>query len=729
MKKNSLYAFLLLLLSALAALFGTGLGYKNTFTAASAWELFENIQPRDGWIQTGSKMHFPLLATRGNRLEAMFNPWRAGNEAAVLLIHLCGKESQSITVENRNAQKIFLTGNCEPRTLEFEVKNPFVEPGGERLLGVQFEEGRITSALGIPLYRFEILFFLTLAFFLFALYVLNREASGKQLLLAALVPASGFLLLIAAGTDIEKVLWLEILAFLFLHSFFRSGRVLEAESSLAGEASKLWLPAIVLLAVFLRFSHLDFGLPAFYHPDEIPKLNALQAMESRGDLNPRYFYHPSGLLYSAYFLSKFFGLLSLDYNASSLIVLGGRTASALAGTLSVLLVFLIGKQLFSRTVGLWAAALLAVFPLHVTVSRYMKEDALLTCAMLLVFSCSVLAAKKESIQWLLLSALCVGVATSLKYTGALSVILLLLPLALLAPKFLISKKTFFFLVLGALLSLIAFFAITPYALLDYPTFLKDLGYEARHVSTGHSEVISPWSEFWLYHFRRSLTFGVGAPLAFLCICSLGFLLKLRKKELLLLALLAFALYLVAEASPSKPAPQAERYIVPVLPFMTLFVAGTLSYLRRPAAACLLLSLAFLWPLVSSFRLLADIEPDTRQRMGEWIEKNIEPGRTIVLDWKPYNPELDTEQYKIEFFPVAMVATRLDAESLESMGADYLLLSSLWYDRYFSQPNADLVTKRKFERLFSEEKLVHRVEPGFRTYGFHNPELRFYALRK
>ncbi|NDC39794.1 MAG: phospholipid carrier-dependent glycosyltransferase, partial [Proteobacteria bacterium] len=164
------------------------------------------------------------------------------------------------------------------------------------------------------------------------------------------------------------------------------------------------LGGLVLFAGAVRFYGLSFGLPANFHPDEVPKVNAVMRMVDHGDLNPRYFLHPSLLLYSCYFVNtilqyvgSFFGVEGTFRETA---FLAGRVVSATAGTLSVGLVYLIGRRLYGSFAGFTAALLLAVFPLHVTCSRYLKEDALLVFFFLTCIALTLKAAQEKR-QWLL----------------------------------------------------------------------------------------------------------------------------------------------------------------------------------------------------------------------------------------------------------------------------------------------------------------------------------------
>jgi hypothetical protein len=95
-----------------------------------------------------------------------------------------------------------------------------------------------------------------------------------------------------------------------------------------------------------------------------------------------------------------------------------RLLQAVWGTLSVLFTFLAGRRLFSPSVGLLGAFLLAVVPDHLRLSVYFKPDILLTWLALVVFLWSLDAVLRPAWgRWLRVGA-GIGLATAAKYTGA-----------------------------------------------------------------------------------------------------------------------------------------------------------------------------------------------------------------------------------------------------------------------------------------------------------------------
>jgi hypothetical protein len=94
-----------------------------------------------------------------------------------------------------------------------------------------------------------------------------------------------------------------------------------------------------------------------------------------------------------------------------------RVIQSIYGTLSIWLLFLIGRRLFSPEVGLLAALFLSVMPLHIRMSSFFKPDILVLMLTLLAFYWTIKALQSPSLKKYLLVGLAVGLATSGKYTA------------------------------------------------------------------------------------------------------------------------------------------------------------------------------------------------------------------------------------------------------------------------------------------------------------------------
>jgi hypothetical protein len=56
------------------------------------------------------------------------------------------------------------------------------------------------------------------------------------------------------------------------------------------------------------------------------------------------------------------------------------------------------------------------------------------------------------------------------------------------------------------------------------------------------------------------------------------------------------------------------------------------------------------------------------------------------------------------------------------------LSSLFYNRYFSQPEGEPILRQRFREVFQRVPIVAQFEAESGTYGFHNPTLTLFSLK-
>ena len=211
-----------------------------------------------------------------------------------------------------------------------------------------------------------------------------------------------------------------------------------------------------------------------------------------------------------------------------MILLAGRPVSAMAGTGSILLLYLLARRLSDRGSALIASALLAFAPLAVTCSRYLKEDSLLLAGVLLTVLLWVISVQECSRSWLLLAAVAAAVAFSAKYTG-----FLLIPLFLVWPwiasrKWRPEPRLFWWTAAALCLTAVAFLALTPFVLVKPAQALGGFLFEVRHAVGGHFSArypvilrIGPWSQWWMYHLGRSVIPGLGLVPSLLGLVGVG----------------------------------------------------------------------------------------------------------------------------------------------------------------------------------------------------------------
>ena len=168
----------------------------------------------------------------------------------------------------------------------------------------------------------------------------------------------------------------------------------------------LLLLLIVLAGWWLRTDGIRWGLPFRLHPDEMKYVTGA-ALVHQGQWNPKYFRNPPGYSYlnAAWYplwmylrapveipewievnptLSAPVNDIPSTYRYRPFdLVLGTRYLSALLGTLTIVMIYLIGIQLHSPKAGLIAAAVFAVSQISVRDSHFAVNDTAMTFFLML----------------------------------------------------------------------------------------------------------------------------------------------------------------------------------------------------------------------------------------------------------------------------------------------------------------------------------------------------------
>ena len=211
-----------------------------------------------------------------------------------------------------------------------------------------------------------------------------------------------------------------------------------AVAAIAARLDLILLALLVGLSLFFRLWGLDWDDGGLYHPDEraillrvgemtfpFRDLGSLFSVES--SWNPGWFPYGSLPLY----LLKAAGYLAPPiFENPPLIELAqaGRVVSALLDTLTVVLVFLIGRRLFGRWEGLLAATMIGLAVLHIQQSHFFVSDLMLGTFIMGAFfflSKGALSARGENARgekqgtykYFAIAALFFGIAMASKFSA------------------------------------------------------------------------------------------------------------------------------------------------------------------------------------------------------------------------------------------------------------------------------------------------------------------------
>lgn len=503
--------------------------------------------------------------------------------------------------------------------------------------------------------------------------------------------------------------------------------------------SRFWslaaLLGILALAFWLRWVGIGWGLPqgehlvASYRSDERTLFYWLREMRpERWDFNPHSYFNGTLLLFLLAGLYKILSLAgAVTLSSDPLFYYRhvaewakfywfGRLAMAAIGVLTVWVIYKAGRLAFGRGVGLLAALLYAIVPLHVVSSKHLLVEpaATLWFALMLFFCFRIIREglwKDYFFAALVLSSACV-----VKLTSAPLWILLLFSHWLSvkeSPSFhsfwrsLGSKKLW----VSSALALGSYFILNPYLIFNLEEARRET--QVYHVMYDSRSYLGYGITFSLTHL---LPYGLGWWFFSWVLAAVlfSFFSKRREVWLNLVGLFVF-FYLI-----SRTGFPAVKYYVFLLPFVTLLVACFFHELigRIPLGIRILSTLLFVWMVIETLDLSFSynrlfLSPDARDRASVWIEEHIPPGAKIAVLQYPYwyTPPILYNQYlfsgRNRYWRVEkkyrVVNLRNREKRIEIEKPDYVVISER-ENRYFQRSRGDF---RKIDDWSYLESFLHR----------------------
>ena len=485
----------------------------------------------------------------------------------------------------------------------------------------------------------------------------------------------------------------------------------------------------------------------------------------RSPLNPHWFPLGSILIYLLVVIRLIFEPFT---DLGSLLSMGyiGRSVTAVADVGTVLMVYLLGKRIWSRRVGLLASALVAVAVVHIQHSHFYRPEPLLVFFLAGSFWAMLRVVEHRRLR----DSLVLGVFVGLTFGAKVSVLPLLLPLAFAYGFWLFTTRDGVWnyrpapgeqfrvplhALAAAAVAVAVFFVTTPYALLDPVSFVGDITYQLDNVAKTAGKVpftiqyigTTPF----LYELRQTSLWGLGLPLGIIAWGGLLFTIAfviwklvkggaIPRGELLLLAWVVPNVIMLSLFEV-----KFLRYIFPVIPFLVLMGAGMLfraldgarDVARMPlalgAGAIRAGSLALRYAphavvgvivLVVAATAFYGIafervysRPHTAIQASEWMGENLPSNSAIVMDnhWTEWIPNLHGHQVRqIPIYDLDTVGKMENIAELLSQ-ADYLAFySNFTYGSVARQPELYPLSSRYYRMLFGGE-LGYSVEKVFTSY--------------
>ncbi|HMK92199.1 MAG TPA: glycosyltransferase family 39 protein [Thermoleophilia bacterium] len=511
----------------------------------------------------------------------------------------------------------------------------------------------------------------------------------------------------------------------------------------------LALVIILAVAAYLRLRGVHWGLPYSYQNADERVVLQRAFRVARGHPNPEFFYYPSLLFYLIGTVTWAVGHVYHPHGAFLLApttfvtdatpyFLIGRTVVAACGVASVWLVYRLGREAFSRPVGLLAALFLAVEPLHVRYSHVAVTDAPATMFGLLALWLFVRAARRRDARTLLFGALAAGLATGTKYNlgmlvlpGAVACAFVYAPeLHEGADRVVVFLRRLLRRV--ALPMVVAFLVSTPFAVLDPLHFLADFYKQNRIVANGWLGFENVHNGYW-YNFSVNLLGSLGPVLLVLGLVGLALAFHRRSRADLIIAPYVVVYYLYVSSWHEL----MDRYLLPIVPLLVVLAMRACAELavvpgvRRRAvafgvAAALLLG-AIVVPAQASLSYSRSLSgTDVRTIALTWVENHVP--RSAVIAMEPYGPQLiprlrlpyyraaglKAVSYDIVRLPLPVPNKRDRYHNLRTLlerDVRYVIISSDVQTRVLAARHVYPAQVRFYHQLARHGRLVKRFVPG------------------
>jgi 4-amino-4-deoxy-L-arabinose transferase-like glycosyltransferase len=423
-----------------------------------------------------------------------------------------------------------------------------------------------------------------------------------------------------------------------------------------------WLAGLLAIAAFVRFRGIRFGLPHTQaRPDETAIIDPVRVLLS-GHL-PHFYDYPwlflwiVALGYVGYFL---WGLAIGTFTSMTAMLaswpvrwspffLIPRVISAAAGTLSVLVVFRLGRQIRDDATAIVAALFFAFSFMHVRSSHFGTTDVMMTGLIVAAVSLLIDAHRTRRRGTFFAAGLVAGLAAATKYNAVILVVPMIASQLLHVWERPACRREAWRdpgILYFSIPFVLAFAIGVPFILLDRAPFLdamRELGHALRV-----GDVRMDLGNGWLYHLTFSLRYDLGVPLLVTGLAGAGLLLWAEPPSAILLLSFPVAYYVVAGSIRLL----FVRYAMPITPFLCVTAAYFVCRLAgwvatrissRAESAILsssltaVLALVLVWPSAARVwafdRVLT--ATDNRVVVAQWFFDHVPPGQTVLQSGSRY----------------------------------------------------------------------------------------------
>lgn len=493
-------------------------------------------------------------------------------------------------------------------------------------------------------------------------------------------------------------------------------------------------------------------LPFAPEVDESEFVRPAVIIASSGNLNPGWFGHPGSTI--MYPLAGMYHLWNVVLNGGSLFAsdptmltrfeampsefyLLGRLLSVAYSVLSIPLTYHLGRLVFSHRTGLIGAWLTAIVPVTVMHAQIVRTDSgALFFGLLGLWGCAKLY-QHPGYRYQLMTGIVIGCAVSTRYNmvvltaGLLAVGLLILWRYRAIPH--LRQRALIGMIVGFTAVAVGFAFSTPYFFSDLNKSYEDFfgsGIKQGHLGADGLSGLGNLEWYLFSAIPRSIGWVQAGGAAVGVLAAL--VSRRNPMQIVLIALVGIFLTTIS-LSPLH----WQRWVIQILPVLSLFAANIISLLSASLANKLKLSNNSL--LLLTFTLGASLSPgyevflintcvpSTRLQAREWILANLPINSKIAQEW--YGAPLPESNYKVSI--IWSLATQGSAAYIQD-DFEFLIFSSAMYGRYYAEPDRYTQQVAFYDQLFREGYLLKQLEPSSLCspvlgINYGGPIIKIYAL--
>lgn len=259
---------------------------------------------------------------------------------------------------------------------------------------------------------------------------------------------------------------------------------------------RIFLLLLLVVGFLIRLPYIKFGLPYQHNCDEAAVVETAVKILQNADLNPHFFRYPSLTTYLQipFYILNYCRLVSIDKIISihdisfenwnithpSFFAVS-RLTMVLFCTLSILLIYQVGKRYFNKKVGLLSALISTFFVYDIWFLRVTSPNQTVSFFVLLSLFTLSLYIEKKHLKYIFLIGVFSGLTVAAKYNAFLVISPIILGILFYSDRRLRDICIIIFSTAAG------FFIGCPYAIFDLDTFLKHTAEEIRHYKIiGHS---------------------------------------------------------------------------------------------------------------------------------------------------------------------------------------------------------------------------------------------------